>query len=262
MVIPGGAFELRAAVRQRDQLKLPGARFEKTIEVGRVKVFIRCPFLHGRGILRDGKFQQPRLVPHLNGFNESPSGEFTMTFRADAAAMNARADRVGDAESKHRFFGWRKFGKAHDVLPNLCGRRLHDHSCRDAEHRQGRRLCVFDQHQHRGGKRHAEDLRRFALPPIARLDLVGDAATHKRHRRSQRHRHDEANDPFNRNDEQCDTSDDSRKQRDGHATAKRLLFVIAEDQYGQKAECEWKTNEERPAILTQDGGSDPDADGG
>ena len=72
MVIPRRPSKQSASFRQRLQPELAGFGFQKTIQMRGPNAPVRCPFLHGRRVLRHRKLQVPGGIPDLDGFNKGP----------------------------------------------------------------------------------------------------------------------------------------------------------------------------------------------
>src|SRR5262245_1242638 len=92
MVIPRGAFEQSATIREGHEPKLAGARFEVIIQMRRMDLAVGRPLLQRGGILFDREFQEAWFIPYFDGFHEWAGREIAMTHRAHAAPGNFRAN--------------------------------------------------------------------------------------------------------------------------------------------------------------------------
>src|SRR6516225_9980638 len=83
-----------------------------------------APFLHGRRVGRDVKFEKLVGVPCGNGFSKFAGGEDAVADGANAVAVDLCLDWVGDARAEEPL-GWRiDSGKCDDLFPDAIGRRV------------------------------------------------------------------------------------------------------------------------------------------
>ena len=89
--------------------------------MGRVDVEERVPFLHGRGVGRDGELEQPGLVPDFDRLDEFAGGELAGSDGPRALAVDPGANGVGHAGGEEPVGGRVKVAEADDVLPDDSG---------------------------------------------------------------------------------------------------------------------------------------------
>jgi hypothetical protein len=93
------ALEPRSSAGERNEAKLAALRHHVALEVGRLHALVGAPLGHRRRLRRDVEREATRLVPHGDGLDEGPGRELAVADGADARALDARAQRVGDAET-------------------------------------------------------------------------------------------------------------------------------------------------------------------
>ena len=98
MIIPRRPFEQCPVTGQWNEVELATARLQVPVQMSGMDVVIRRPFLHGFRILRDGKFQQPRLIPDFNWFDKRAGREITMPHGTYALAPDFRTDGIGNTK--------------------------------------------------------------------------------------------------------------------------------------------------------------------
>ena len=86
---------VRAAV-ERDEPELAVRRSEEAVQVRREDAGIGTPLVQRRRLRDDVEGQPPRRVPHGNGLDERAGRELAVADRADAAALEARPQRIGE----------------------------------------------------------------------------------------------------------------------------------------------------------------------
>ena len=132
--IPSRPLHARTAARQLRQQKLPLVRFEISIQMSRLDMSVGSQFIQRRGICRNAKPQQTRLIPHHNRLNERSSRKNAVPYRARPVASNFRAYRISNPSAKKYLVRRRSLCKRHDFLPNFFWRRANFDSALHFEH--------------------------------------------------------------------------------------------------------------------------------
>src|SRR5579859_115049 len=83
-----------------------------------MNVLVRSPLLHWRGILGDRELQQTRFVPHLDRLDERAGGELAPSNRSRSGAIDAGANRIGDAGVEDPFRRLGEVGEGYNVAPH------------------------------------------------------------------------------------------------------------------------------------------------
>ncbi len=251
VVIPGRPFQSRAPAGQRSQEKLSLPRNEKPIEMRRMHVAIRRPFLHRRGILCDGKPEQAGFVPDLHRLDERPGGKAAMPHRADTAAVNLCAHRIRDAEPEQELARRRQLRERDDVAPDSLHGRVHLDGGDHLE--QGRRplpQTLGAEHQRQREQRHEVRLRRRAAPAVGLNGMAGQRADRSQSER-QRRRHQQADHTFERKRQARRPRQRYGGERDHQALPGAPRLARSVEDRRQKAHRERHARKQTPAILAQ-----------
>src|SRR5712691_9927696 len=94
VLIPGGTFESSSASWQGGQQELALLRNKVTVQMRRLDTPVWTELVQRSRIRRHSKFQEPRLVPYLDGFCKRPRRENTVPNGANSLAGNLRANRI------------------------------------------------------------------------------------------------------------------------------------------------------------------------
>ena len=188
--VPGPSFEPRACPLQRDQPELAVRCPEETVQVRREHAGIRTPLVQRRRLRDDVEGQPARRIPHRNGLDKRAGRELAVADRADAAALQARPQRIGEARAEVPGRRRRDFAERSDVLPHHRRRRIDlDRGHHDTAVRRGHGR--FDDAAQRDQREEEREMRE-RRGPAALGEQMSDERSERRDRRRNRHRHHQA----------------------------------------------------------------------
>ena len=124
VVIPRGAVEAGTPVWEALKAEFALRGPEVAVEVRRVDVVVKGPFLHRGGHFGDTELQSAGFIPNRNRLDEWARGKDAVPYGADTAAVNLRANGIREAGLEEPILDRRQFVKAHDVPPHHLGRRI------------------------------------------------------------------------------------------------------------------------------------------
>ena len=141
-------------------------RDEEAVQVRRVDLEERVPFLHRSGVARHGEPKQPGLVPDLDRLDERSGGELAVPDGAHAGPLDPGANGVGHARAEEPVVRRVEVGEADDIPPDVLGRGVdHHRGLAGEEQGLGRREMFGAHHRRQEGEQDEHDLAKIAGAP-------------------------------------------------------------------------------------------------